>query len=346
MIARETSLEKFSPTTSDHRLAEPHLGILAAPRERSHPEAVNLVVLLSFFAHTIPVPLTRLRIARLAGVWCRDPLGRRDWEYEEKSGQYDRGAHPTWIGGANIVRELCGFAKHLLLPRSNQVKSRSTRATVAEGRLQRSGSYDCRPCPQFQPTQSLPSDSSDVSRRHSRQPSSSPRLIQTALNNQAATRTVPVVPLDDNNPLDYTYHSKSVPAQDGHLSTRPVQSSYNSQPMWRDPCRESHKSLASAPPAVPGSASLGTSLQIREPYLYSRPCLASIAVVAANLWGEALRELLSSPALLRWDQARGISSRGSKRGWTVAFSLSTCLRWSLITHELESHWLVSGVSFG
>jgi len=47
-------------------------------------------------------------------------------------------------------------------------------------------------------------------------------------------------------------------------------------------------SHATAPPAVPGSASLGTSPQIREPYLYSRPGLASIDVVAADAWDEAL----------------------------------------------------------
>src|ERR1700742_2085243 len=55
LIARGTSLEKFTPGTSDHRLAEPFLDILSALRDHFHPEAVNLVTLLSFFAHTVPV---------------------------------------------------------------------------------------------------------------------------------------------------------------------------------------------------------------------------------------------------------------------------------------------------
>ncbi|OCT43987.1 LipA and NB-ARC domain protein [Cladophialophora carrionii] len=135
----------------------------------------------------------------------------------------------------------------------------------------------------FQPGQSLPADS-EVPRRHSRHPSSSPRLIQTALNNQAATRAIPIIPPDENMASQAAdSYSKSVP-----MIIRPVPSGYTSQPMSRDSSRESNVSLATAPPAVPGSASLGTSPQIREPYLYSRPGLASIDVVAANSWEDAL----------------------------------------------------------
>ena len=127
---------------------------------------------------------------------------------------------------------------------------------------------------------------SDMTRRHSRHPSSSPRLIQTALNNQAATRTIPP---DDISCRSIDMYSKSVPAQGlGVRLSRPAPSGYFSQPMSRDTSRESNVSLATAPPAVPGSASLGTSPQIREPYLYSRPGLASIDVVAANSWDDAL----------------------------------------------------------
>jgi hypothetical protein len=54
--------------------------------------------------------------------------------------------------------------------------------------------------------------------------------------------------------------------------------------MSRGTSRESNLSLVTAPPAVPGSASLSASPQIREPYLYSRPGLSSIDVVAANSW--------------------------------------------------------------
>ncbi|EXJ85692.1 hypothetical protein A1O1_06060 [Capronia coronata CBS 617.96] len=59
LIARGTSLEKFSPGISDYRLAEPFLDILSALQDHAHPEAINLVTLLSLFAHTIPVALIR-----------------------------------------------------------------------------------------------------------------------------------------------------------------------------------------------------------------------------------------------------------------------------------------------
>ena len=115
---------------------------------------------------------------------------------------------------------------------------------------------------EFQP---LPADLDGP--RHSRHPSSSPRLIQTALNNQVATRIM-LPPYDD--PSDMSLYSKSMPLQEaGRLSTRPVPSGYTSQPMSRDSSRESNVSLATAPPAVPGSASLSSSPQIREPYLVS-----------------------------------------------------------------------------
>ena len=145
---------------------------------------------------------------------------------------------------------------------------------------------------EFQPVVSIPVDgSSEMPQRHSRHPSSSPRLIQTALNNQAATRVIPISPPDENTslsqPIDMSLYSKSLPAH-RDIPARQIPSGYTSQPMSRDSSRESNVSHATAPPAVPGSASLGTSPQIREPYLYSRPGLASIDVVAANSWDEAL----------------------------------------------------------
>ena len=139
---------------------------------------------------------------------------------------------------------------------------------------------------EFQPSQILPSEYSEGSRRHSRNPSSSPRLIQTVLNNQATARMIPII---DDTPLDSSIYSKSMPAEESNLlSARHIPSGYASQPMSRDSSRDSHVSHATAPPAVPGSASLGSSPQIREPYLYSRPGLASIDVVTSDSLDEAL----------------------------------------------------------
>lgn len=152
---------------------------------------------------------------------------------------------------------------------------------------------------EFQPSKSLPTESSSGARRaHSRPPSSSPRLIQTVLNNQVATRMDPRIPIDENitisRPNNTSIYSTSAPAEEaaGFLSARhTAPSGYTSQPMSRDSSRESNASNASAPPAVPGSASLGTSPQIREPYMYSRPGLASIDVVAANSWDDRFNGL-------------------------------------------------------
>lgn len=73
LIARGRALEKWSPGASDYRLAEPFIEIMAALRDRSHPEAINLITLLSFFSHTVPVALIRFgRIALAeAGVELR-----------------------------------------------------------------------------------------------------------------------------------------------------------------------------------------------------------------------------------------------------------------------------------
>ncbi|KEF62422.1 uncharacterized protein A1O9_00394 [Exophiala aquamarina CBS 119918] len=150
---------------------------------------------------------------------------------------------------------------------------------------------------EFHPSQSLPSfDFSEVSRRHSRQPSSSPRLVQAALANQAASRIVPLQ-IEENISITPRVQVPTGPSsaraptkQDtmDRLIARDLPSGYMSQPMSRDTSRESNLSLATAPPAVPGSASLSSSPQIREPYLYSRPGLASIDVVAANTWTDEL----------------------------------------------------------
>ena len=142
----------------------------------------------------------------------------------------------------------------------------------------------------FQSGQHQPTEDVSELRKHSRHPSSSPRLIQTALSNQAANKVT--TPCDEGSlpsgPLDMYYKSSPVHGLGVGRSSRPPPSGYTSQPMSRDTSRESNASHATAPPAVPGSASLGTSPQIREPYLYSRPGLASMDVVTANSGDEAL----------------------------------------------------------
>lgn len=157
---------------------------------------------------------------------------------------------------------------------------------------------------EFHPSQSMPNfDNAEVTRRHSRHPSSSPRLVQTAIVNQAAARIVPPLQIEENISITRRVQVPHVlgsarppPRHDlgDHLDARDFPSGYMSQPMSRDTSRESNLSLATAPPAVPGSASLSSSPQIREPYLYSRPGLASIDVVAANTWTDGIEDGLDS----------------------------------------------------
>lgn len=60
LIAKGRALETYTPGLTEKRLAEPYLEIMQALRENSHVEAVNLITLLSFFNHTIPVALITL----------------------------------------------------------------------------------------------------------------------------------------------------------------------------------------------------------------------------------------------------------------------------------------------
>lgn len=150
---------------------------------------------------------------------------------------------------------------------------------------------------ELEPSTSLPTaDAPDLPRKHSRQMSSSPGLVQTALNNQAA-RMVPNLAVEENisvtrriGLVDPYILSNTVSADSvgDRLITNSIPSGYTSQPMSRDISQESNASLATAPPAAPGSASLSTSPQLREPYLYRRPGLASVDFVAANSWSEGL----------------------------------------------------------
>jgi hypothetical protein len=203
----------------------------------------------------------------------------------------DRTTRPTLsTGGSEASNTLAKLHRASPPPaRGGRIKSPS------RGECTRSSTEDARqPLASRSTNQKLsplamtfePGKPGEAERRHQRNPSSSPRLIQTALNNQAATRFVPVPALDG------TAFSKSVPLEkpSAPFQRREIDG-YMSQPMSRDPSRESDVSLATAPPAVPGSASLSNSPQLTVPYLYSRPGLASIDVALANSWSDDLAGL-------------------------------------------------------
>lgn len=223
---------------------------------------------------------------------------------------YNRVARPTSTGSSEASAALA--AVHRASPpasRGGRIKSPSRPQS-----LDRSGSDETRHplankspnlslsplASEFHPSQSMPNfDTADATRRHSRHPSASPRLVQTALVNQAAARIIPPLQIEENISITRRVQvplvlssARTPPRHDtmDRLETRDLPSGYMSQPMSRDTSRESNLSLATAPPAVPGSASLSSSPQIREPYLYSRPGLASIDVVAANTWTDGVGE--------------------------------------------------------
>ncbi|KAL2423311.1 hypothetical protein ABEF95_006157 [Exophiala dermatitidis] len=164
---------------------------------------------------------------------------------------------------------------------------------------------------EFGPGAVLPAfETTESPRKHTRHVSSSPRLVQAALNNQAARTMATALPIEENISItrrisvaDPSSLTQSTPVSPHTIVEERLQPSrmiplgYTSQPMSRDTSRESNASLATAPPAVPGSASLSASPQIREPYLYSRPGPASIDLVAANAWEQAIRaEDVEEPA--------------------------------------------------
>ncbi|KAJ4573123.1 hypothetical protein HRR82_006778 [Exophiala dermatitidis] len=156
---------------------------------------------------------------------------------------------------------------------------------------------------EFEPGVILPAfETTETPRKHTRHVSSSPRLVQAALNNQTARTMATALPIEENISItrrisvaDPSVLAQSLPVSPHAIVEERLQPSriiplgYTSQPMSRDTSRESNASLATAPPAVPGSASLSTSPQIREPYLYSRPGPASIDLVAANAWEQGIR---------------------------------------------------------
>lgn len=57
LIEKGKALERYSRGVSDSRLIRPFLDILSALREKRRVEAINLIVLLSFFHHSVPVAL-------------------------------------------------------------------------------------------------------------------------------------------------------------------------------------------------------------------------------------------------------------------------------------------------
>ena len=57
LIEKGKALERYSRGISDTRLINPFLEIMSALRDKQHLEALNLIVLLSFFNHYVPVAL-------------------------------------------------------------------------------------------------------------------------------------------------------------------------------------------------------------------------------------------------------------------------------------------------
>ena len=57
LIAQGRSLERYTPGPSNRKLAEPYLEIIEALRDNGRTEALNLIRLLMFFNHNVPVTL-------------------------------------------------------------------------------------------------------------------------------------------------------------------------------------------------------------------------------------------------------------------------------------------------
>ena len=57
LIAQGRSLERYTPGPSNKKLAEPYLEIIEALRDNGRTEALNLIRLLMFFNHNVPVTL-------------------------------------------------------------------------------------------------------------------------------------------------------------------------------------------------------------------------------------------------------------------------------------------------
>ncbi|EDN02164.1 predicted protein [Histoplasma mississippiense (nom. inval.)] len=77
LSATGKAIEKFriKPQTTDKRLAEPYRGIMADLQNNQHMEAVNLITVLSFFGHDVPVGMIHLGRKALfeCGVEIRAP---------------------------------------------------------------------------------------------------------------------------------------------------------------------------------------------------------------------------------------------------------------------------------
>lgn len=65
LIERGKTLERYTHTTADERLIRPFLEIIRGLQDQGRVEAVNLVNLLSFFTHQVPVALIRFGYKQL-----------------------------------------------------------------------------------------------------------------------------------------------------------------------------------------------------------------------------------------------------------------------------------------
>ena len=83
LIAKGRALETYTPGLTEKRLAEPYREIMQALQDNSHSEALNLITLLSFFNHTIPVAL--INLGRRALADCKIEIRSTDRENSNKS---------------------------------------------------------------------------------------------------------------------------------------------------------------------------------------------------------------------------------------------------------------------
>ena len=76
LIEKGKALERYSRGISDTRLIHPFLDIMSALREKKHLGAINLIVLLSFFHHSVPVALIHYgyKALRTFGVDIFSPI--------------------------------------------------------------------------------------------------------------------------------------------------------------------------------------------------------------------------------------------------------------------------------
>ncbi|MCJ1365966.1 hypothetical protein MMC16_005091 [Acarospora aff. strigata] len=86
LSATRKAIEKYhiESYSTDFKLAEPYMGIMADLRKNNHPEALNLIHLLCFFGHNVPVAMLNLgrQVLKDANIYIKssDRGSKRDVE--------------------------------------------------------------------------------------------------------------------------------------------------------------------------------------------------------------------------------------------------------------------------